>query len=420
MTKRVALITHEMSLVGGLPTMITFLLQTLRESGRYQADLFSLATSSSDRASLRLSSPGTWLRRPIIENVPWHGEAFEHVGVWGSELEFQRYRPRRLLQEKLEQYDILQFVVGSPPWVCVAENIKRPVLLWTATTTRADRASRLQQDSRSRRAWSSLMVPLTVRFEARGLRRADRIFALSKYTQDAIKATAGSDRLSLAPCGVDTNLFRPAENPVADYILCVARFSDARKNVRLLLDAYAQLCSKLIQAPDLYLIGDPPSADAQQQLQNLGIADKVKLIGPKRGQELAEIYRNAAFFVLSSDEEGLGIVILEAMASGLAVVSTDCGGPATVITPGKTGLLSPVGDIAAFAGAMERLVRDSGLRKIMGAAARRVAEEKFSFAVAGKVFLDAYDRIISEAPLREGNGKHEKALSPLPATASEQ
>ena len=237
MTKRVALITHEMSLVGGLPTMITFLLHTLRESGRYQADLISLATSFSDRASLRLSSPTTWFRRPIVENVPWHDETFDHVGVWGSELEFQRYRPRRLLQEKLEQYDILQFVVGSPPWVCVAENINRPVLLWTATTTRADRASRLRQGSLSRRFWSSLMLPMTERYEARGLRRADRIFALSRYTQDAIKATAGSDKVSLALCGVDTNLFRPTENPAAAYILCVARFSDARKNVRLLLDA---------------------------------------------------------------------------------------------------------------------------------------------------------------------------------------
>ena len=415
MTKRVALITHEMSFVGGLPTMITFLLQTLRESGRYQADLISLATSFSDHASLRISSPATWFRGPIIESVPWHDETFQHVGVWGSELEFQRYRPRRLLEEKLAQYDILQFVVGSPPWVCVAENVNRPVLLWTATTTRADRASRLRNGSSSRRVWSSLMVPLTERYEARGLRRADKVFALSNYTRESIKATAGPAKVSLAPCGVDTNLFRPAESPTADYMLCVARFSDARKNVRLLLDAYAQLRGRLSVVPALYLIGDPPSADAQQQLQNLGIADKVKLIGPKRGEELAALYRNAAFFVLSSDEEGLGIVILEAMASGLAVVSTDCGGPATAIAEGQTGLLTPIGDAHAFANAMEKLLREPDLRERMGKEGRKVAEEQFSLEAAGKIFLDAYDEVIKAGLKANTDERSQKSVSRVPA-----
>ncbi|MGH9874677.1 MAG: glycosyltransferase family 4 protein [Pyrinomonadaceae bacterium] len=415
MTKRVALITHEMSLVGGLPTMVTFLLQTLRDSGRYQADLFSLATSVSDHASLRLSSPATWFRRPVIETVPWHEETFEHVGVWGSELEFQRYRPRRMLREKLEQYDILQFVVGSPPWVCVAEKINRPVLLWTATTTRADRASRLREGPRSRRAWSSLMVPLTERYEARALRIADRIFALSKYTQETIDGAAGSDKVLLAPCGVDTDLFCPGENPTADYILCVARFSDARKNVRLLLNAYAQMRSKLSDVPDLYLIGDPPSAGAQEQLQNLGIADKVKLIGPKRGEELADLYRNAAFFVLSSDEEGLGIVILEAMSSGLAVVSTDCGGPATAISEGQTGLLTPTGYVNAFATAMEKLLRDPALCRRMGLEGRNVARQQFSLAAAGKIFLDTYDEVLNAGLKANLDERSKGSVSGVPA-----
>jgi glycosyltransferase involved in cell wall biosynthesis len=395
MKTRVALITHEMSLVGGLPTMVTFLHRVLRDSGRFEPELISLATSASDKSSLQIKSPGTWFQRPRVEEIPWHDTSFTHVGVWGSELEFQRYRPRRELLKIFKQFDLLQFVVGSPPWLCVAEGANRPTLLWTATTTRADRASRDRNGSLSRRAWSSLMVPLTEQYEKRALRAADKVFALSEYTRAAVEPIAGHDKVVLAPCGVDTELFRPTDTHDGDYILCVARFSDERKNVRLLFDAYSRLQRNLENVPDLYLIGDPPSAEAQAYLLTLGIADKVRLLGPKHGEELAELYRKASFFVLSSDEEGLGIVILEAMASGLAVVSTNCGGPATAVSEGKTGLLTPVGDAEKLASAMANLLQDSVLRKQMGSEGRRTVEGKFSMAGAGKVFLDVYDAVLS-------------------------
>ena len=69
--------------------------------------------------------------------------------------------------------------------------------------------------------------------------------------------------------------------------------------------------------------------------------------GPLGDDELVELYRGAALLALSSDEEGLGLVILEAMASGIPVVSTACGGPQTSVVDGETGFLTPVGDAAA-------------------------------------------------------------------------
>jgi glycosyltransferase involved in cell wall biosynthesis len=147
-------------------------------------------------------------------------------------------------------------------------------------------------------------------------------------------------------------------------------------------------------APDLYLVGEKPSASAQELLAELHIADRVRLLGVLSDDELPEIYGNALFFVLSSDEEGLGIVNLEAMASGLPVVSTDCGGPATSIVDGETGFLTPVGDAGALAERMQRLLEDPTLCQRMGRAGRQVVEERFSLAAAGRVFLDAYDEIL--------------------------
>lgn len=392
--------------------MITFLHQTLKDSGRYEPELISLATSASDPASLRLKSPATWIREPRIEPVPWRDLTFTHAGVWGSELEFQRYRPRRKLTELLQSYDLLQFVVGSPPWLCIAEGIDRPKLLWTATTTRADRESRMRGGSMVRRAWSSLMVPLTEQSEKRALRTADTVFALSEYTRASVEKLIGQGRVLLAPCGVDTNLFTPAAEPQNNYIICVARLSDPRKNVHLLLDAYAELLREVEEAPDLYLVGELPTEAALLHLNSLGLAKRVHLIGPKQGDELAELYRQASFFVLSSNEEGLAIVILEAMASGLAAVSTDCGGPATAITEGQTGFLTPVGDVKALARAMEKLIVDPSLRQQMGAAGRRVAEEKFSLAAAGQIFLETYDRVLSGSFQSERAGQTSIPLAP--------
>lgn len=397
-TKRVALITHDMSLVGGLATLVTFLHRTLIESGHYQPDLFSLATSAADNSSLRLMSPKTWLRGPKIEKLAWNNKSVTHVGVWGSELEFQRYRPRRALSELIESYDLLQFVVGSPPWACIAGGIHKPVLVWTATTTRADRESQTRQGSLTRRAWSALMMPITDYYERRALESAQIVFALSEYTRSAVSAIAGADKVLLAPCGVDTTFFRPEPQPGGDYIICVGRLSDPRKNVRLLLEAYNKLQQTLIDIPDLYLVGGSPSVSDLSFLRNQKLDHKVRIMRPTR-DELARLYRKARFCVLSSNEEGLGIVILEAMASGLAVVSTDCGGPSTAIMEGRTGLLTPVRDANALAQAMEKLLRNPGLCKRMGKEGRSFAEERFSLTVTGKVFLDTYNKVLSIKPV---------------------
>lgn len=378
--------------------MIAFLHETLQQSGRYTADLFTLATSAADASSVGLARPATWLRGVQYTPMKWRDIEYIQVGALGSELEFQRYKPRHRLSRLLQQYDLVQFVVGSPPWLCAAADVKRPIVLWTATTTRADRESQLRNHPPLRRAWTRAMLSVAERYERRALRRADAVFALSNYTRDFVRSISGRSDVSVATSGVDTSLFRPGSDPASDgHILCVARFSDPRKNVRLLLTAYRKLLDRRPDTPALLLVGEPPTDAGRAFLAELHLTDRVRLLGPKRGEELAALYRNARLFVLSSDEEGLAIVVLEAMASGLPVISTDCGGPGTAIIPEVTGLLTPVGDALALSGAIERALSDDALRQRMGRAGRDRAVTHFSLEAAGKVFLETYDRILGDA-----------------------
>jgi glycosyltransferase involved in cell wall biosynthesis len=332
-----------------------------------------------------------------VQLIPskWQDLDYVHVGAVFSELEYKRYQPRNSLTKLLRSYDLIQFVVGSPPWACVAEEVDRPILIWTATTTRADRESQMHKGSLGRRLWSSLMVPIAEHFERRALQAADSVFALSEYTRDQIVAMKTTRKVLLAPCGVDTHLFRPSVKPTGNYILCVARLSDPRKNIRLLLEAYAIIRGTLRDPPELVLVGDMLTESDMQYVKAAQLADGVRVVGMKDETSLAELYRNARLFVLSSDEEGLGIVILEAMACGLPVVSTDCGGPATLVTEGKTGFLTPVGDSQALASKIQLLLTDRLLSKQLGHAGRQVADEQFSLSAAGQIFLDTYDGLLS-------------------------
>jgi glycosyltransferase involved in cell wall biosynthesis len=394
---RVALITHE--LTGGVGTMTRFLYGILKDSARYEPSVIVLATSASDPASVLVRDPSTWLTPPKVVRGIDREMPYTLIGAWLAEFEFQRYRPRRALGTILNEFDIIQFVAGAAPWVEAAEEQKQPKCLWVATTISGDRKSLSAAPLTARRVWTSIMTRIAQTYERRALQQADSVLALSPYTIRSLAPMLGGKDARLAFCGVDTNLFHPRDQSAVTssdgYILCVARLFDARKNVAMLLRAYASLMQMRPDIPDLRLVGEPLSDEGRQILNALGIAGKVHCDGPTHGEDLANIYRGAAFFVLPSDEEGLGIVILEAMATALAVVSTASGGPEVAVTDGETGFLTPVGDQEALKSAMLKLIDDPDLRDRFGAAGRRVAEARFSLESTGAVFLREYDRLLT-------------------------
>ena len=149
------------------------------------------------------------------------------------------------------------------------------------------------------------------------------------------------------------------------------------KNQALLIRAFLRVSET---HPDyvLKIYGDDSGDGAKQELEALIAArhaeDKVFLMGGKVRFE--EEIPKGAVYVFGSDWEGLPNSLLEAMAMGMPVVSTDCpcGGPATVIEDGVNGLLVPVGDEEAMAEAISRLIDDRVLAERLGENARKIRE----------------------------------------------
>jgi glycosyltransferase involved in cell wall biosynthesis len=134
----------------------------------------------------------------------------------------------------------------------------------------------------------------------------------------------------------------------------------------------------------------------------LGIEDRVVFTGYR--SNVPELLRAFDVFVLSSNAEGFSLATIEAMAAGVPVVATRCGGPESIVADGRTGLLVGVGEPARLADAIERVAHNAPLRERLVAAARTVVHNQFTIDAQ----VDRYDRLYREVILQHAqqNAKH--------------
>jgi glycosyltransferase involved in cell wall biosynthesis len=187
--------------------------------------------------------------------------------------------------------------------------------------------------------------------------------------------------IRVIPCGVDTERFRPlgTDNSQGSVpvILCVARHV-AVKNLGLLLEACARLAERRTSFRCVLLGDGPCRGELEAARARLGLEGTVEMPGAAEQGEVLRWWQRARVGVLTSDNEGMPVSLMEAAACGVPAVATAVGGVPELVEDGVTGLLAPAGDALALAAALERLLSDGELRTRLGLAARRRAEEKFS------------------------------------------
>jgi len=215
------------------------------------------------------------------------------------------------------------------------------------------------------------------------------------------------DRLSVIVNGIDLSRFSGRHRadglraalgiaPGVPLIGTVGRLA-AEKDQRTLLTAFARLREAGSPAHLAVAGGGPLGHELAALARSLAIESSVHFLGPR--SDVPAILSALDVFVLPSLMEGISLTLIEAMASGLPVVTTRVGGNPEVVVDGDTGLLVPVGDAEALASAMGALLGAPEEARAMGERGRRRAEAVFN----GERMIDAYEEIyatIASVPVR--------------------
>ncbi|MEN3276825.1 MAG: hypothetical protein V7631_2615 [Massilia sp.] len=215
------------------------------------------------------------------------------------------------------------------------------------------------------------------------LERSTLVIALSEGWAGFVRGYAPRARVAVVPNAVVVPP-QAAGRAEAGRILFLGRI-EAAKGVADLLDAAALLAPRFPQLR-LVLAGTGERDAWRQAAQARGLGDRVELPGwldaSARDAELAR----AAIFCLPSHAEGLPMSLLEAMASGCAVVASAVGGIPEALRDGENGLLVPPRDAQSLAAALARLLADDSLRTRLGAGARVTVQQHYSTeAVCGRL-----------------------------------
>lgn len=205
----------------------------------------------------------------------------------------------------------------------------------------------------------------------------------------------GFERVELWPPAVDADLFHPAKadegmrrrllggGGQGTLLLTASRLAP-EKNVEFLADVLPG-----IHQARLAIVGDGPHRAAlERRFRGL----PVHFTGYLKGPELAAAFASADAFVYASETETMGNVVLEAMASGLAVVAPRAGGLTSLVQHGETGLLYPARDPDRAAGEIRRLMADDEWRRRLGAHARARAAV-MTWAVAAQQIREYYQAL---------------------------
>ena len=395
---RIALVTSGFDIGGGVPTIARWLRDGLGSLGGYTVDVHDLATWSRDAFSRRLLAPNTWAR-PSLQNRPNGADPVIHWGANLVEIETMRYWPRRELRRTLRSYDIIQVVSGGPALAWAVAGAGVPVVLWVASTVAWERLRQKAEQSGALALWRRGMTIITTRLERRAIRTVDAVLVLNASMLEHVRS-AGQHQVAKAFPGVDTSRFFPLLTGwrPQGYLLSVCRLNDPRKGLDRMIRAYAYMLDSDPSIPRLVLAGRGQLPDTLIDLvRRLGVSSGVTVCSNIRDDELPKLYRDASVFLQTSYEEGLGMSVLEAMACGLPVVSTETAGTRETVVDGVTGWLIPQDAGLDVPRMMASRALDvlHGIGSALGARGRDRCVTTFSNDVAIRRFIDTYDQLLA-------------------------
>jgi 1,2-diacylglycerol 3-alpha-glucosyltransferase len=230
-----------------------------------------------------------------------------------------------------------------------------------------------------------LVQAAALRISAGFAAQADAVLAPSAVIRDELHARGVRAPIAVVPTGIDLTRCRPGDREAArrslgvgagePLVLYVGRL-DREKSVDRVLSAFERVAST-IPAARLVLVGQGTEAERLRRVAaSLPVADRIRFLGLRPHDSLAECYQAADVFLFASETETQGLVLAEAAACGLPAVAVNAAGCDEVVRDGDTGILTK-GDPAALAEAAIGLLLDPERRRAMARRAREMAERLF-------------------------------------------
>lgn len=219
------------------------------------------------------------------------------------------------------------------------------------------------------------------------IRRMDAIIATSDISASFLKLKA-----TVIPHGVDTDVYAPPTDRAAAFaeaglpgryaIGCFGRVR-AQKGTDIFVDA---MCRLLPRHPDFsaVIVGQVTpeqtrfANDLKQRIETAGLQSRIVMTGELPIEAVQRWYQRLTIYAFTSRNEGFGLTLIEAMATGSALVAARAGAAELVVVDGVTGVLVPPGDVDALVAALEPLMRDVDAATAMGARGRARVLAKFS------------------------------------------
>lgn len=238
------------------------------------------------------------------------------------------------------------------------------------------------------------IVAVAHNYQTRRFARAEACFAVTRHAADAL-AAAGIPPARIFPMPNATRLPAPSARPAfrsPPVIGAMGRF-DAKKGFIHYLEALALLKARGVRFRAVLGGGGEQEAALRSFVKAQGLEDTVTL--PGWVTDKVRFFADIDLFVLPSLHESFGLVLLEAFAHQVPVVTTDPEGPRAIVHPGKDALRVPRADPDALAGALEKLLRDEARAQGLAANARALVEKEYcmdAMAARLKTALDAIDR----------------------------
>lgn len=233
------------------------------------------------------------------------------------------------------------------------------------------------------------------------IERSDGLTAVSEYLKRETLAKFGCTgcEVRVIPNFVDTELYNrrvdghhrsALANPDEKILIHISNF----RPVKRVADAVRVAARVMEKVPArLIFVGDGPDRPmAEEEARVRGIGDRVVFLGKQ--ESVAELLSCADLFLLPSESESFGLSALEAMASGVPVIGTRCGGLEELIEDGVTGRLLPVGAVDAMADAAIEILSNQDVREEMGRAGGTLAEERYSADRIVSMYESFYEEVL--------------------------